>query len=342
MTDLFDQQITDGLHRAVDGFSVPRGSFGDVRRRVRARRSRHVAAAVLPTLAGLVWIGTRSAGDPNPLAAGAATESTTGSSETAPDTAVTSSTEPTTSSIGGSAITPELVAGVLCIDATGQADSSRNECTGYLPDARRMKAPSAIVINDTPTFVVPLDGTFLADAQTLTDQFGVPVRSDLLAHLLENLGDTDLTGVRVLMVIGTTDATVCTVPGCNVPVTTETTVIGDPTIALADQVARSGALFEALGFPAGEIVAQGDDKVQLRALDPSRPDEHFVTLTIGRQAADGATVTTLSIATSDGATVATRQNAAGWLYELEVTDYKPVSTLPTGDQLIQLLISFFG
>jgi hypothetical protein len=190
--------------------------------------------------------------------------------------------------------------------------------------------------------VVPLDEKSQAEAQTLSDQFGVPVRSDLLAHLLENLGDTDLTGVRVLMVIGTTDATVCTVPSCNVPVTTETTVIGDPTIALADQVARSAAVFEALGFPAGEIVAQGNDKVQLRALDPSRPDQHFVTLTIGRQAPEGAPPTTISTMTRDGVTAATRQNAAGWLYELEVTDNKAGSTLPTGDQLIQLLISSFG
>jgi len=243
MNDLFDQQITDGLHRAVDGVAVPRGSFGDVRRRVRARRSRHVAAAVLPTLAGMAWIGTRSAGEPSPLAAGAATDSTAGSSDstldTAPDTAVTSSTEPTTTSINGH--TPE------------------------------------------------------------------------------------------------TEVTSSTEP-------TETTVIGDPTIALADQVARSAAVFEALGFPAGEIVAQGDDKVQLRALDPSRPDQHFVTLTIGRQgvAADVATVTTYSTSTRDGVTVVTRQNDAGWLYALEVTDYTPVATVPTGDQLIQLLISSFG
>ncbi len=340
MTDLFDQQITDGLHRAVEGVAVPRGSFGDVRRRVRARRSRHVAAAGLPALAGLAWIGTRSAGDPNPLAAGA-TDSTTGSSDstpdTAPDTAVTSSTELTTTSIGGSAITPQLVAGVLCIDATGQPDGSLKGCIEYLPDARRMKAPSAIVLNDTPRFVVPLDGKSLAEAQTLTDQLGVPVRSDLLAHLLENLGDTDLTGVRVLMVIGTTDATVCTVPGCDTPATSAPT-----DEALADQVARSAAVFEALGFPAGEIVAQGDDKVQLRTLDPSRPDEHHVTLTIGRQAAEAATVTTLTTSTRDGVTVVTRQNAAGWVYELQVADYKPGSALPTGDQLIQLLISSFG
>ncbi|MEN9506506.1 MAG: hypothetical protein RI958_2432, partial [Actinomycetota bacterium] len=244
MTDLFDQQITDGLHRAAAGVAATKGSFGDVRRRARARRARHLAAVSLPAVAGLAMVGLRQTPQANPLSpAAAAPDPSTASSETVPDADVTSTTEPTTTSIGGSAITPQLVAGVLCIDATGQADAARNECIGYLPDARRMKAPSAIVASGDPRFVVPLDETFLAEAQTLTDQFGIPVRSDMLAFVLENLAGTDLTGVQVIMVIGTTDVTTCTVPGC------DTTATSAPVNeAFADQIARSATVFEALGF----------------------------------------------------------------------------------------------
>lgn len=219
MTDLFDQQITDGLHRAVDGIAVPRGSFGDVRRRVRARRSRHVAAAVVPAVAGLALIGMRPSGDPDPLSADATTDSSTGSSDPAPATAVTSSTQPTTTSIGGSAISPDLVAGVLCLDATGQSDGLFAGCLEHVPNARTMKAPSAIIIADTPKFLVPLDPAYQVEAETLSDLFGLPVRPDVTAHLQQELAGTDLSGVRVFMVIGTTDAASCTIPGCEIPAT---------------------------------------------------------------------------------------------------------------------------
>ena len=338
MTDLFDQQITDGLHRAVDGIAVPRGSFGDVRRRVRARRSRHAAAAVLPAVAGMVWIGMRPSGEPNPLAAGASTDSTTGSSEPSPDTAATSSTEPTTTSIGGSAISPDLIAGVLCLDATGQSDGLLSGCLEYLPDARMMKAPSAIVLNDAPRFVVPLDPAYQAEAQTLSDRFGLPMRSDLLAHLLEDLAGTDLSDVHVFMVIGTTDATVCTVPGCDIPATSAVPVTDQ---AWADQVARSVSAFEALGFPAGERVVGENDVVQIRAADPARPGERQITLTIRTGVPEVATPTTSSSSERDGSILVVRQASDGWIYELEVTDTSG-GALPTGDQMFQVLVTTFG
>lgn len=80
MTDLFDQQITDSLHRTVD---IPDrvGSFSDVRRRVRARRNRRVAAAIAPAVTGLAWIGMRPTSEPTTLTPAQATDSTTGSSE---------------------------------------------------------------------------------------------------------------------------------------------------------------------------------------------------------------------------------------------------------------------
>lgn len=338
MTDLFDQQITDGLHRAVDDIAVPRGSFGDVRRRVRARRSRHVAAAVAPAVAGMVWIGMRPSGDPNPLGADTSTGSMTGSSEPSPDTAVTSSTELTTTSIGGSSISPDLIAGVLCLDATGQSDGLLSGCLAYLPDARMMKAPSAIVLNDAPRFVVPLDPAYQAEAQNLSDWFGLPMRSDLLAHLLEDLAGTDLSGVHVFMVIGTTDATVCTLPECDIPATSYVPVTDE---AWADQVARSTTVFEALGFPAGERVAGENDVVQIHAADPGRPGERQITLTIRPGVPEQVTVSTMSSAERDGSTLVVRQASDGWFYELEVVDTAG-GPLPTIDQMLELLVTTFG
>lgn len=339
MTDLFDQQITDGLHRAVDGIAVPRGSFGDVRRRVRARRGRHVAAAVVPAVASMVWIGMRPSSDPNPLVAGAATDSTTGSSEPAPDTAVTSST--VTSSTGQTttfSISPDLIAGVLCLDATGQSNGSLSGCLEYLPDARMMKAPSAIVLNDAPKFVVPLAPAYQAEAQTLSDWLGLPVRSDLLAHLQQDLAGTDLSGVHVFMVIGTTDATTCTIPRCDIPATSDPAVDEE---TWADQVARSASVFEALGFPAGERAVGENDVVQVHAVDPARPDERQITLTIRTGVPELVTVSTMSSAEHDGRIVVIRQASDGWFYELEVIDTAGAG-LPTVDQILQLLVTTFG
>ncbi len=314
MTDLFDQQIADGLHRAVDGIAVPRGSFGDVRRRVRARRGRHVAAAVVPAVAGMVWIGMRPSGDPNPLVAGAATDSTTFS------------------------ISPDLIAGVLCLDATGQSDGSLSGCLEYLPDAWMMMAPSAIVLNDAPMFVVPLAPAYQAEAQTLSDWFGLPVRSDLLAHLQQDLAGTDLSGVHVFMVIGTTDATTCTIPGCDIPATSDPAVDEE---VWADQVARSASVFEALGFPAGERAVGENDVVQVHAVDPARPDERQITLTIRTGVPELVTVSTMSSAEHDGRVVVIRQASDGWFYELEVVDTAGAG-LPTVDQILQLLVTTFG
>lgn len=334
MTDLFDQQITDGLHRAAHGAAVSRGSFGDVRRRVRARRSRHVAAAVLPTLAGLTWIGTRSPGEPSPLATGAAADPT-GPSDPEP----TSLSQPTATSIADilpPSTLPDPAAHVLCLDATGQPDTSFGSCLELLPNARTMKAPSAIVILDTPMFVVPLDSAYQAEAQALSAQLGLPLRPDGTAHLQQDLTGMDLSGVHVVLVIGTTDVTTCTVPGC------DTTVTSAPLDeAFAEQVARSAAVFQALGFPAGDVVAQGDDKVQLHALDPDNPDARSATLTIGRAGPqDQTTSTTISFATRTGTTSVMVQHGP-WLYQLDVSDAFG-GPLPTGDELVALLHMTFG
>lgn len=45
-----------------------------------------------------------------------------------------------------------------------------------------MKAPSVIIINDTSRFVDPFDPAYRTEAQTIGDQLGLPVRSDMLAY----------------------------------------------------------------------------------------------------------------------------------------------------------------
>jgi hypothetical protein len=335
MTDLFDQQITDGLHRTAARIGVPRGSFGDVRRRVRARRGRHLAAAVVPAVAGMAWIGMRPSGDPSQLSAGATTDSTTGSSDPSPDSAVTS----TTTTENTSTLPPDLVDGVLCLDATGQSDGLLAGCLEYLPNARMMKAPSAIIIAGTPMFLVPLAPIYQAEAQALSDRFGLPVRPDVTAHLQQDLAGTDLSDVRVFMVIGTTDPTTCTIPGCDSPATTYVRAADE---AWADRVARSSAVFEALGFPAGErTTGPENDAVQVAAADPARPYERQISLTILYGVPEVVTQTTVSWVEHEGSVLVLRQATDGWVYELEVTD-SAGGPLPTGDEMLQLLVTTYG
>lgn len=61
MNDLFDQQIIESLHRNANHAVVPRPSFGDVRRRVRIRRQRNMAAIAAPAVLGIATLGLRSA-----------------------------------------------------------------------------------------------------------------------------------------------------------------------------------------------------------------------------------------------------------------------------------------
>ncbi len=335
MTDLFDQQITDGLHRAAAGAHATKGSFRDVRRRVRARRARQVAAVSLPAVAGLALVGLRQTPQPNPLSPAAAPDPTIDSGAPAPDITVTPSAVPTvTTSIDSTTIPSELIDGVVCLDAT--PDASPGRCLTYLPGARTMTAPSFYVIQDTPTFVVPADSAYQAEAQALSDRLGLPLRPDITAHLQQDLAGTDLTGVRVFVVMGTSGVTTCTVPGC------DTTVTSAPfNEAFADQVARSAAVFQALGFREKEVIAHGDDKVQLRALDPDNPDARSATLTIGRAAPeDQTTSTTIGFATRPGTTSVMVQHGP-WTYQLDVIDAFG-GPLPTGDELIALLHTTFG
>jgi hypothetical protein len=244
MTDLFDQQITDGLHRAAASIAVHHGSLPDVRRRVRARRARHVAAVSLPAVAGLALVGLRQTPAPNPLSSATAPElSEPGVTGPASPTSTTTveSTGPaspaSTTAVESTTAPPGLFDGVVCLDAT--PDASVERCLASLPGARPMTAPSYMVIKDAPMFVVPADPAYQAEAQALSDRLGLPFRPDITGHLHQDLAGTDLTGVRVFVVLGTTDTTVCTIPACRVSETT----LPDLDQALGEQVAHAADVF---------------------------------------------------------------------------------------------------
>ena len=63
MNDQFDDLIASSLHARATGMPVVGRGVNDVRRRVRARRHRRMAATMLPVLAGLSYAGVRSVGD---------------------------------------------------------------------------------------------------------------------------------------------------------------------------------------------------------------------------------------------------------------------------------------
>lgn len=247
MTDTLDQRITDGMHRAAADIALPPKSFGDVRRRVRARRSRHVAAALLPAVVAVAWVGTRP---------------TVGSAPGATGTASGSSEQESTASISRSAAAP--------------VTSS-------------MEKANPISI-ETPT-----------------------TTADLFADEL------------------------CTVARCDVALTSSIPVSD---AMWADRVSRSTAVFEALGFPAGEHAGGQSDVVQIHAADPARPNERQITLTISATVSGDAPATTINRAERTGVLVS-RQANDGWFYELEVVDTAG-TTLPTGDQIMQLLAATFG
>lgn len=75
MTDEFDTELSRSLHQRAAAAPTDGHHFGDVRRRVRRRRQRHVAMGVLPAMAGVAYLGTRPVAD-EPAQAGATPDST--------------------------------------------------------------------------------------------------------------------------------------------------------------------------------------------------------------------------------------------------------------------------
>lgn len=74
MTDEFDNDLTRSLQQRAHDVPTDGRHFGDVRRRVRRRRQRHVAMGVLPALAGVAYLGSRPVAEPTE--AGSAPDST--------------------------------------------------------------------------------------------------------------------------------------------------------------------------------------------------------------------------------------------------------------------------
>ena len=216
MTDVIDQQITDRLQHHAATASVGTGSFNDVRRRVRARRQRHVAAAVVPAVVGMAWLGTRTAVSPSgPASAPAPSDSVPSSSDTVPDIAVTTSTEivPTTV-VGVSATIPAQISGhVMCVDATSQTDGLDAGCGNYLPNMQFATAPTALNGVAKGSFVVPASPAFQAEAQIVGGFLGLPVLPDMISYLDNDLTGIDTSTAHVFLVIGS-PTTTCTVPGC--------------------------------------------------------------------------------------------------------------------------------
>lgn len=64
MNDDLDQNLTDSLHRRAAGAPTDTMHFGDVRRRVRRRRQRHIALGVAPALVGVGYVATRPVAEP--------------------------------------------------------------------------------------------------------------------------------------------------------------------------------------------------------------------------------------------------------------------------------------
>ncbi|MDP2293032.1 MAG: hypothetical protein Q8M22_17760 [Actinomycetota bacterium] len=68
MTDEFDTDLARSLQQRAAAAPTDGCHFGDVRRRVRRRRQRHVAMGVLPALAGVAYLGSRPVAEPTQTA----------------------------------------------------------------------------------------------------------------------------------------------------------------------------------------------------------------------------------------------------------------------------------
>jgi len=64
MNDDLDQNLADSLHRRAHEAPTDGQHFGDVRRRVRRRRQRHMAMGVAPALIGMGYLATRPVAEP--------------------------------------------------------------------------------------------------------------------------------------------------------------------------------------------------------------------------------------------------------------------------------------
>lgn len=222
MTEALDQQIAESLHHCAARAPQRGPGFGDVRRRVRQRRQRHVAAAVVPAMLGTVWLGMRSAsGGPNMQLASAGVDTDTpSSSETIAQTFPDTTTPPTIGLTGteassvdstgvdsASTLPSDQIGTFVCLDASGGSPDSLRECQASLGGGRSFTAGS---LTDH-SFVMALDPAYEAEAEYAANLLGLPVEP-IQAPVLTGI-DLAGTQARVAVVIGLSNPP-CTVPGC--------------------------------------------------------------------------------------------------------------------------------
>ncbi len=223
MTEALDQQIAESLHNSAAQAHQRGAGFGDVRRRVRRRRQRHVAAAVVPAMLGTAWLGMRSAhggSNEHPAAnAGAATGTPSASDlsvrtpldSTPPDTiAPTAGVDPSVDSTAvdsASTVPSDQIGTFVCLDASGSSPDSLRECQASLGGGRSFTAG---LLTDH-SFVMALDPAYSVDAEYAANLLGLPIEPIQTPVLMS----IDLAGTpaRVVVVIGANPPP-CTVPGC--------------------------------------------------------------------------------------------------------------------------------
>ncbi len=221
MTETFEQQIAESLHNRASSASLNGAGFGDVRRRARRRRQRHVAAAVVPAMLGTAWLGMRPAPGGTsalPVGAGAPTDTAaitppvdTGPSDDGAVATVPDSVYSSDPVMAPASTTPALssdqIGRFVCLDASGGSPDSLRECQGRLGGGMSFTAGS---LTDH-SFVMALDPAYQIDAEEAAGLFGLPIEP-LQAPVLTGI-DLAGTDARVIVVIGQFNPP-CTVPGC--------------------------------------------------------------------------------------------------------------------------------
>jgi hypothetical protein len=201
MNDAFDTLITESLHRTAATVPHRGAGFSDVRRRVRRRRQRNVAAMSLPAVLGVAAIGLHTTPRPIGLQAGAADQTTPGTATTSPP--ATTGPTPTTvfgTSFSGTTTTlpADVIGEVVCLNATG--DPSNEFVRGCQLGVGGGKWLMAGKV-DAMTFVMALDPIAAAEAATVAATMGIYVRPLDTSYLPTDV-DIYHTAAKVVVVVG--------------------------------------------------------------------------------------------------------------------------------------------
>jgi LCP family protein required for cell wall assembly len=199
MTDEFDQMLSESLDARARRADVHGARFGEVRTRVRHRRQRRAAAAMVPALAALAVVGARSSGSRDVSTIGTAVDATVVDTAVAPSSD-SSTAAPTSSAMiapTGPAVNLLVVGtdGGACVSAdspwAGAADPTRSavQRTDTMMIVRLDPGAVAVTVMSLPrdlwvaiagkgsgrlnSTYVPGDPALLA--QTIYDNLGVVV-----------------------------------------------------------------------------------------------------------------------------------------------------------------------